>query len=105
MHEDVPMKSLKAPPDSFDKGLTGDSLILQILSEAVVDSRSSNTLSLLSPHLGFILVLFVIYHKLQKFSDARKFAAMYLKFKQSGQTFGYFVKKNANGIANSDDPD
>ena len=33
-----------------------------------------------------------------------KFAVIYLKFKQRGQTIGYFVK-NANGIANCEDPD
>ena len=50
-------------------------------------------------------LLFVSYCKVPKFSDARNFAVIHLKFKQRGQTFGYFVKKDANGIANSEDPD
>ena len=32
-------------------------------------------------------------------------AEIYLKFKKTGQSFGYFVQKDANGIANSEDPD
>ena len=41
------------------------------------------------------------YLKVPKFSDAINFAVVHLKFKQRGQTLGYFVKK----IANSEDPD
>ena len=41
------------------------------------------------------------YRKVPKFSDAINFAVSHLKFKQRGQTLGYFVKK----IANSEDPD
>ena len=33
------------------------------------------------------------------------FAVMYLKFKQRGQTFGYFVQKCMWNIANNEDPD
>ena len=53
--------------------------------------------------------------KLQVFSVAtvkflnfwmpENFAEIYLKFKKTGQTFGYFGKKDGNGIANSEDPD
>ena len=42
------------------------------------------------------------YRKVPKFSGARKFC---LKFKKRGQTYGHFVKKVVNGIANSGDPD
>ena len=41
-----------------------------------------------------------VYSKIPKFSDARKLAVIYLKFKQRDQTL-----KDANGIANSEDPD
>ena len=42
--------------------------------------------------------------KFLNFRTPENFALIYLKFKQIGQTLGYFVK-NANGIANSEDPD
>ena len=45
------------------------------------------------------------YRKVPKFSAAKKFAEIYLKFKQRDKTSGYFIKKDANGIANSEDPD
>ena len=48
-----------------------------------------------------LLLLFVIYRKVPKFSDARNFAVIYLKIKPKAQTLGYLV----NGIANSEDPD
>ena len=35
----------------------------------------------------------------------KNFAVNTLKFEQSGQTQGYFVKKDVNGIANCEDPD
>ena len=35
----------------------------------------------------------VEYRKIPKFSDAKNFAVIYLKFKQRGQTIAYFVKK------------
>ena len=44
------------------------------------------------------------YRKVPKFSDTKNFAVRYLKFKQSGQTLGYFVRI-VKGIANSEDPD
>ena len=40
-----------------------------------------------------------------KFSDARNFAIINLKFKLRGQTLRNFDKKDANGKANSEDPD
>ena len=43
--------------------------------------------------------------KFLNFQTPENFAIMYLKFKKRGQTFGHFVKKDANGIANSEDPD
>ena len=48
-----------------------------------------------------------MYRKVPKFSDARKLCCNLPKFKQEAkpQASGYFVKKNANGIANSEDPD
>ena len=39
------------------------------------------------------------------FRTPENFAVIYLKFKQKAQTLGYFIKKNVNGIANSEDPD
>ena len=33
------------------------------------------------------------YSKVPKFSDAKDYALIYLKFKQKGQTFAYFIKK------------
>ena len=43
--------------------------------------------------------------KVLNFWMPKIFAVTYLKFKQRGQTLGYFVKKMQNGIANSEDPD
>ena len=42
--------------------------------------------------------------KFLNFRTPENFAVIYLKFKQRDQTLG-FLKKDANGIANSDDPD
>ena len=47
----------------------------------------------------------VLYRKVPNFRTLKNFAVIYLKFKQRGQTLGYFVIKHANGIANSEDPD
>ena len=43
--------------------------------------------------------------KFLNFRTPENFAVFYLKFKQRGQTLGYFVNKIANGVANSEDPD
>ena len=43
--------------------------------------------------------------KFQNFLTPENFAVINLKFKQRVQTLGNFVKKAANGIANSEDPD
>ena len=43
--------------------------------------------------------------KLLIFGTPENFSVIYLKFKKRGQIFGYFFKTNANGIANSEDPD
>ena len=43
--------------------------------------------------------------KFLNFRTPENFGLIYLKFKQKGQTLGYFVKKDANVIANSEDPD
>ena len=43
--------------------------------------------------------------KFLNFLKPENFAVNYLKFKQRSQTLGYFIKKDANGIANSEDPD
>ena len=43
--------------------------------------------------------------KFLNFKTPENFAVIYLKFKQRGKTLGYFVKKNANGKAISEDPD
>ena len=40
--------------------------------------------------------------KFLNFRMPENLAVIYLNFKQRGQTFGYFIKKNANGIANSE---
>ena len=42
--------------------------------------------------------------KFLNFRTAENFAIIYLKFKQRVLILGYFVK-DANGIANSEDPD
>ena len=49
-----------------------------------------------------ILSLQLIYRKVSKFSSVRKFAVIYLKFKQKGQCIS---SKRCNEIANSEDPD
>ena len=46
----------------------------------------------------------VLYRKVPKFSDARNFAVIHLKFKQR-QNLKVFCKKYASGIANTEDPD
>ena len=43
--------------------------------------------------------------KFRNFQKPENSAVIYLKFKQRGQTLGYFVKKDANGITNSEDSD
>ena len=43
--------------------------------------------------------------KFLNFRTPETFAVIYLKFKQRGRSLRYFVKKYANGIANSEDPD
>ena len=43
--------------------------------------------------------------KFLNFRMPENFAVIYLKFKKRGQTFEYFAKKDANGMANSGDPD
>ena len=43
--------------------------------------------------------------KFQNFRTPENFAVIYLKLKQRGQTLRYFVKKDANRKANSEDPD
>ena len=43
--------------------------------------------------------------KFLNFPTPENLAVNYLKFKQRDQTLGYFIKKDANGIANSEDPD
>ena len=46
----------------------------------------------------------VSYHKVPKFSDARNFPVIHLKFKQRSN-LKVFCQKHANGIANSEGPD
>ena len=46
-----------------------------------------------------------IYRKVPKFSDARNFAVIHLKFKQKRLNLKVFCQKHANGIANSEDQD
>ena len=46
-----------------------------------------------------------IYRKVPNFRMPENFVVIYLKFKKRGQTLWYFVQKDANGIANSEDPD
>ena len=43
--------------------------------------------------------------KVLNFRTPENFAVINLKFKQRGQSLGYFIKKDANGKANSEDPD
>ena len=43
--------------------------------------------------------------KFLNFRTQENFAVNYLKFKQRIQTLGYFVKKDANGMANTEYPD
>ena len=47
----------------------------------------------------------IITVKFLNFRTPEIFAVNYLKFKQIGKTLGYFIKKDANGIENSEDPD
>ena len=44
------------------------------------------------------------YRRVPKFSDARNFAVIHPKFKQTPNPM-VFCQKHANGIANSEDPD
>ena len=46
-----------------------------------------------------------MYRKVPKFLDTIKLRCNLPKTKQRGLTLGYFVKKDANGIANSEDPE
>ena len=39
------------------------------------------------------------------FWTPENFVEIYLNFKEKDQTLGYFIKKDANGIANSEDHD
>ena len=43
--------------------------------------------------------------KFLNFWTPENFAVIYLKFKQRGQSFKVFYQNDANGIANSEDPD
>ena len=43
--------------------------------------------------------------KFLNFRTPKTFAVMYLKFKKRGQNLWVFRQKDANGIANSEDPD
>ena len=49
--------------------------------------------------------LFFLTVKFLNFGTPEKFAAIYLRFKQRGQSLRVFRQKDANGIANSEDPD
>ena len=43
--------------------------------------------------------------KFLNFQTPENFAVIHLKLIQRGQILGYFIKKDANGIVNSEDPD
>ena len=43
--------------------------------------------------------------KFLTFWTPENFAVIYLKFKERGKTLGYFFQEDANGKANSEDPD
>ena len=58
----------------------------------------------MSENLGTLLI-YLATVKILNFRTPENFAVIYLKFKKRGQTSGYFLKKDANGIANSVDPD
>ena len=45
------------------------------------------------------------YRKDTKFSDTKNFAVIHLKFKQKGQNLRVIFQNDANGIADSEDPD
>ena len=47
----------------------------------------------------------VCYHKVPKFSDARKLCYNLPKIQTKRPNFSVFHQKDANGIANSEDPD
>ena len=47
----------------------------------------------------------MIYHKFPKYSDTQQITVITLKFEQGGFTLEQCVKKDAEGIANSVDPD
>ena len=40
----------------------------------------------------YVTVATILYRKIPKFSDTKIFAVSFLKFKQRGQSLGYFVK-------------
>ena len=50
-------------------------------------------------------VAILTYRKVTKFSNTRKLCCYLPKFKQTGQTLRYFVKKCKWKIVNSEDPD
>ena len=47
----------------------------------------------------------LIYRKVPKFSDARKFGCNLPKIQTKRQNLRVFCQKDANGIANKEDPD
>ena len=55
-------------------------------------------------HYTWPKLMLIAYRKVPKFSDAQNIAVIHLKFKQRGQTV-VFRQEDANGIANSEDPD
>ena len=55
--------------------------------------------------LGHPLLNYGYTVKFLNFRTRENFAVKILKFKKRGQTFGFFRQKDANGIANSGDPD
>ena len=58
-------------------------------------------------HLPICYVLpgYIIYCKVPKFSDTRKLCCNLPKIQTKRPNLGVFHQKDANGIANSEDPD
>ena len=54
---------------------------------------------------GFPGLFCHVYRKVPKFSDTRKFCCNLPKIQTKRQNIRVFFQKDANGIANTDDPD
>ena len=58
-----------------------------------------------NPKMNYIEMGKSIYRKVPKILDPENFAVIYLKFKQKRPNLRVLRQNDANGIANSEDPD